>query len=41
MKFRIKNNSALALIIGFVTLSSMAAITQYTQASDNTNTSQF
>jgi hypothetical protein len=41
MKFRTKNNNALILIIGFVTLSSMAAITQYTLAIDNTNPSQF
>ncbi len=41
LKFRSKNNSALALIIGFVLLYSMTAITQYTQAIDNTNTSQF
>jgi len=35
MKFRIKNTNTFTLIIGFVLLSSMAAVTQYTQALDN------
>ena len=40
MKFMMKNNYVLTLIGGLVTLSSLATISQYTQALDNTNPSQ-
>jgi hypothetical protein len=40
MKVRLKNNYVLTLNVGLVTLSSLATISQYTQALDNTNPSQ-
>ena len=40
MKFRIKTTNTFTLIIGFLLLSSMVTVVQYTQALDNTNLSQ-
>ncbi len=40
MNFRLKTNITLSLFIGFAILSSITAITQQTQALENTNSSQ-
>ena len=40
MNFIMINTYVLTLIVGLVTLSSLATISQYTQALDNTNPSQ-